>query len=53
MRWHTTDPDFWLTIEGLERATSFYGHMGSFLIVGLRMGALILRELKTVGHWAA
>ncbi len=40
-----------MTREGLERATSFHGHRGSFLIVGLRMGALILRELGTKGHW--
>lgn len=51
MRWHTTDPSFWMTREGLERATRFHGHRGSFLIVGLRMGALILRELETAGHW--
>lgn len=51
MMWHTTDPDFWMTPEGLERATSFHGHRGSFLIVGLRMGALILSELGTKGHW--
>ncbi|MEO0180042.1 MAG: formylmethanofuran dehydrogenase subunit E family protein [candidate division WOR-3 bacterium] len=51
MMWHTTDPDFWMTEEGLSRATSFHGHRGSFLIVGLRMGALILKELNTRGQW--
>jgi len=51
MKWHTTDPGFWMTPDGLERATSFHGHRGSFLIVGLRMGALILKELGTDGQW--
>jgi len=51
LMWHTTDPGFWVTEEGLARAVSFHGHRGSFLIVGLRMGALILRELGTKGHW--
>ena len=34
----------------VERGAEFHGHLGPFLICGLRMGLLALRELDSRGH---
>ena len=39
-----------LDMESIVReAVAFHGHLGPFLVVGLRMGLIGLRELKTSG----
>lgn len=36
--------------ELFARAVAFHGHPGPFLVSGLRMGLLALRELRSFGH---
>lgn len=39
-------------LEGLlKRGVEFHGHLGPFLVLGLRMGLLALRELNSEGHF--
>ena len=35
----------------VERGIRFHGHLGPFLVLGLRMGLLALRELDSRGHF--
>lgn len=34
----------------IDRGSEFHGHLGPFLVVGIRMGILALRELGSKGH---
>jgi len=47
----TIDPAAVQLEELLERGTEFHGHLGPFLVCGLRMGLLALRELDSWGHF--
>ncbi len=35
----------------IERGTSLHGHLGPFLVAGIRMGLLALRELGSPGYF--
>ena len=39
------DPD-----ELIENGTAFHGHLGPFLVVGIRMGIVALKELNSCGY---
>lgn len=36
--------------EVIERGIEFHGHLGPFLIAGIKMGHLALKELNSKGH---
>jgi formylmethanofuran dehydrogenase subunit E len=36
--------------EMIEQATEFHGHLGPFLVLGIRMGLFALRELNSPGY---
>lgn len=40
-----------VTTETLERAVAFHGHLGPYLVLGLRMGTLAKRLLEFKGHF--
>jgi formylmethanofuran dehydrogenase subunit E len=44
------DPDEIFLEEMIEQATEFHGHLGPFLVLGIRMGLLALRELNSPGY---
>lgn len=46
----TIDPENVPLKELIERGTEFHGHLGPFLVLGIRMGLLALRELGSSGH---
>ncbi|KQC13122.1 MAG: formylmethanofuran dehydrogenase [Methanosaeta sp. SDB] len=46
----SVDPDEISLEEMIERATEFHGHLGPFLVLGIRMGLLALRELSSSGY---
>jgi len=46
----TIDPAAVRLEELVERGIRFHGHLGPFLVLGLRMGLLALRELSSSGH---
>jgi formylmethanofuran dehydrogenase subunit E len=47
----TIDPAEIRLEELVERGVQFHGHLGPFLVSGLRMGLLALRELDSRGHF--
>jgi formylmethanofuran dehydrogenase subunit E len=51
MEMRTINPGTVRMEELVERGTEFHGHLGPFLISGLRMGLLALRELTSKGHF--
>lgn len=50
MEMRTIDPEAVQLAELVERGAEFHGHLGPFLVCGLRMGLLALRELGSSGH---
>lgn len=50
MEMKTIDPENVPLKELIERGTEFHGHLGPFLVLGIRMGILALRELGSSGH---
>lgn len=50
MEMRTIDPRAVRLEELVERGAEFHGHLGPFLVCGLRMGLLALRELGSGGH---
>lgn len=46
----TIDPENVPLKELIERGTEFHGHLGPFLVLGIRMGILALKELGSSGH---
>lgn len=36
--------------ELIENGTAFHGHLGPFLVAGIRMGIIALKELNSGGH---
>ena len=50
MKMKAVDPDEVSLEEMIEQATEFHGHLGPFLVLGIRMGLLALRELSSSGY---
>ncbi|MCR4404172.1 MAG: formylmethanofuran dehydrogenase subunit E family protein [Candidatus Acetothermia bacterium] len=50
MEMRAIDPRAISLEELVERGAEFHGHLGPFLVCGLRMGLLALRELGSSGH---
>jgi formylmethanofuran dehydrogenase subunit E len=46
----SVDPDEISLEDMMERAIEFHGHLGPFLVLGIRMGLLALRELASPGY---
>ncbi|MGC9514090.1 FmdE family protein [Methanocrinis sp.] len=46
----TVDPDEVSLEDMIERAVEFHGHLGPFLVLGVRMGLVALRELSSPGY---
>lgn len=46
----TIDPENFSLKELIERGTEFHGHLGPFLVLGIRMGLLALKDLGSSGH---
>ena len=38
------------TASVIKKAVDFHGHLGPFLIIGVRMGSIALKELKAKSH---
>jgi formylmethanofuran dehydrogenase subunit E len=36
--------------EMIDQGTEFHGHLGPFLVLGIRMGLLALKDLSSSGH---
>lgn len=51
MEMEVIDPAAVQMEELVERGVQFHGHLGPFLVCGLRMGLLTLRELDSRGHF--
>lgn len=51
MEMRVIDPAAVQLEELVERGTELHGHLGPFLVCGLRMGLLALRELGSTGHF--
>lgn len=50
MKMHVIDPDN-VSLDGMiERGREFHGHLGPFLVLGIRMGLAALKELDSKGH---
>ncbi len=50
MQMNSIDPHN-VSLEGIiERGTEFHGHLGPFLVLGIRMGLLALKDLNSSGH---
>ena len=50
MKMKAVDPDEVSLEEMIEQATEFHGHLGPFLVLGIRMGLFALRELSSSGY---
>lgn len=46
----TIDPENVSLRDLIEHGTEFHGHLGPFLVLGIRMGLLALRDLGSSGH---
>ena len=46
----TIDPENVSLKDLIERGTEFHGHLGPFLVLGIRMGLLALKDLGSSGH---
>jgi formylmethanofuran dehydrogenase subunit E len=46
----TIDPVNVALQEMIERGAEFHGHLGPFLVLGIRMGLLALKDLGSSGH---
>lgn len=46
----TIDPENVSLRDLIERGTEFHGHLGPFLVLGIRMGLLALKDLGSSGH---
>ncbi len=46
----TIDPENVSLRDLIERGTVFHGHLGPFLVLGIRMGLLALKDLGSSGH---
>lgn len=46
----TVYPDEVSLEDMIERAVEFHGHLGPFLVLGVRMGLVALRELSSPGY---
>ncbi len=46
----TVDPDEVSLEDMIEQAVDFHGHLGPFLVLGIRMGLVALRELSSPGY---
>ncbi len=44
------DPEKVSLEDMIKQATEFHGHLGPFLVLGIRMGLLALRELSSPGY---
>lgn len=47
---NTIDPVNVALEEMIERGAEFHGHLGPFLVLGIRMGLLALKDLGSPGH---
>ena len=50
LKMKAVNPDEISLEEMIERAIEFHGHLGPFLVLGIRMGLLALRELSSSGY---
>lgn len=50
LKMHMIDPDNVSLDNMIERGSEFHGHLGPFLVLGIRMGLAALRELGSHGH---
>lgn len=50
MKMHMINPDNVSLDDMIERASEFHGHLGPFLVLGIRIGLAALRELGSHGH---
>ncbi|MCX8206887.1 MAG: formylmethanofuran dehydrogenase subunit E family protein [Methanothrix sp.] len=50
LKMHTIDPYNVSLDNMIERGSEFHGHLGPFLVLGIRMGLAALRELGSHGH---
>lgn len=46
----TIDPENVSLRDLIEHGTEFHGHLGPFLVLGIRMGLLALKDLGSSGH---
>lgn len=51
MKMQAIDPAAVQLEELMERGRQFHGHLGPFLVCGLRMGLLALKGLQSSGHY--
>jgi len=50
MKMNTIDPNNVSLKEMIERGIDFHGHLGPFLVLGIRMGLVGLREMGSLGY---
>lgn len=50
LKMYTINPDTVSLDNMIERGTEFHGHLGPFLVLGIRMGLAALSELGSRGH---
>ena len=50
MQMKTIDPENVPLRDLIEHGTEFHGHLGPFLVLGIRMGLLALKDLGSSGH---
>ncbi|OPX80725.1 MAG: FmdE, Molybdenum formylmethanofuran dehydrogenase operon [Methanosaeta sp. PtaB.Bin087] len=50
MQMKTIDPENVPLRDLIVRGTEFHGHLGPFLVLGIRMGLFALRDLGSSGH---
>lgn len=50
LQMRTIDPENVSLKDLIERGTEFHGHLGPFLVLGIRMGLLALKNLGSSGH---
>ena len=50
MKMNTIDPDSVSLKDMIERGKEFHGHLGPFLVLGIRMGLSALKHLDSTGY---
>ena len=50
MKMNTIDPDSVSLKDMIERGKEFHGHLGPFLVLGIRMGLSALKHLGSTGY---
>jgi formylmethanofuran dehydrogenase subunit E len=50
LKMKAVDPEKVSLEDMMERAVEFHGHLGPYLVLGIRIGLLALRELSSLGY---